>query len=212
MHPGLRVAATTMHTREASTSIASALWIANLSHSDRGRAARYTGRLRPSFVASLHLPLLDEQKPAAQPVALVDGLRFDRRGTSATLAELYAERPRTRLYESIDFHGQDWYSDTAFRLTHLARCRVVCSMYESAARDATSEAHIDQWDGLILQMRGSKRWVLPDQPPVVTQPGDVLVLPRGVHHAVETDAYSVHLVFALVTDEPLRSNALPETS
>jgi ribosomal protein L16 Arg81 hydroxylase len=93
------------------------------------------------------------------------------------------------------------------RLAGLLRQRVIATLYESRAGDLNLGAHDDQWDGVIVQIRGAKTWRLwPEthgQPhELLTRAGDVLLLPQGVTHEVTTPDYSVHLVLA-VTDEPL---------
>ncbi|WP_301182990.1 JmjC domain-containing protein [Rhodococcus ruber] len=109
----------------------------------------------------------------------------------------------------MDAASDGWFSLVAVQLTRLARCRVVCSMYESNVGDHNLGAHVDEWLGVIVQMRGEKQWTLwprTDGEPseVLMQTGDVLLLPRNVEHAVTTPEYSVHLVFAFVTGEPIK--------
>ncbi|MEU3458578.1 cupin domain-containing protein [Streptomyces sp. NPDC006733] len=162
-------------------------------------------------VASLHgMPLpLAGQRSTEQTVALVDEAGFHREVANDAIVTAYQERPRTRVYEGMDVRSDGWYSVAAIQLARLARCRVVCSMYESDSGDRNLGAHEDEWLGEIVQMRGAKSWTLwpragGDPREVLTQAGDVLLLPRGIEHAVSTPDYSVHLVFAFVTGEPIR--------
>lgn len=143
-----------------------------------------------------------------QTVALVDDTEFHREVSDQAIDRAYQERHRTRVYEGLDARSDGWYSLTAVHLARLARCRVACSMYESNSGDATIGAHVDEWLGVIVQMRGAKSWTLwpradGDPEHVTTEAGDVLLLPRGVKHEVGTPNYSVHLVFALITGELL---------
>ncbi len=61
-----------------------------------------------------------------------------------------------------------------------------------------------------MQQLGAKAWLLgegadkPDATPtLILNPGDVLLLPRGVLHDVKTPDYSVHIGIAFITDEKL---------
>jgi JmjC domain len=161
-----------------------------------------------AYLLDMPLPLADERKEG-QAVALVDGAEFHREVTCDAIARGYEHRRRTRVYEGMDVASDGWYSVVAVQLARLARCRVVCSMYESNAGDRNLGAHVDGWLGAIVQMRGAKKWsIWPDSSrrepqEFLTEVGDVLLLPRDVEHAVETPDYSAHLVFALLTDEPI---------
>ncbi|MFD9190390.1 JmjC domain-containing protein [Streptomyces phaeochromogenes] len=150
------------------------------------------------------MPLGDE-RAAGQTVSLADEEGFERGTRAAQLARAYAERPRTRVYESLNVRSDDWFSLVALHLVGLLRRDVVCTAYESCTGDSNLGAHFDQWLGVIVQMRGAKQWRLwPAEgclsDTLVTEAGDVLVLPERVTHAVSTPArpgHSVHLVFAV---------------
>ncbi|WP_371790408.1 cupin domain-containing protein [Streptomyces sp. NBC_01471] len=161
------------------------------------------------WIASLPIPV--EDKPPGQTVALVDGAAFHREVSEEAVTSAYAERPRTRVFESIHARSDGWYSLVALRLAGLVRHRVVATLYESSAGDLNFGAHDDVWDGVIVQLRGAKSWRLWPEPhgqprEVLTRAGDVLLLPRGVKHEVTTPDRSVHLVLA-VTDAPLAASA-----
>jgi len=81
-------------------------------------------------------------------------------------------------------------------------------MYESDPGDRNLGAHEDEWLGAIVQTCGAKTWTFwpregGDSQELLTQAGDVLLLPRSIKHAVSTPDYSVHLVFAFLTGEPI---------
>jgi hypothetical protein len=157
------------------------------------------------------LPLPTQEKGPDQPVALVDGFDFHRETDEAAIADGYHDRRRTRVYESIDVSSDGWFSLVTLHMARLLRRRVVCTMYESRAGDRNLGAHDDEWDGLIVQMSGSKSWRLWPQPhgqprELLTRTGDVLLLPKGITHEVDTPDYSVHMVLA-VTDEALAATA-----
>ncbi len=162
-----------------------------------------------TWIESVFLPLA-EQKAAGQTVALVDGLDFHRRSHKDAVARAYQERQRTRVYESLDLRSDGWFIAVTLQLTAMIRSPVVCSAYESHAGDRNLGPHDDEWLGLITQVRGAKRWLVwPDTTgapeEIVTRAGDVLILPQGMKHEVNTPGspgYSVHLVFA-ITDEPM---------
>ncbi|MEU4896226.1 hypothetical protein AB0B12_26320 [Streptomyces sp. NPDC044780] len=162
-----------------------------------------------AWIESVPLPLA-EQKAAGQTVALVDGMDFHRKVDQDAVARAYRKRRRTRVYESLDVRSDGWFSVVTHRLTVLMGRCVVCTAYESHAGDRNLGAHDDEWLGVITQMRGAKRWLVwpettgaPEE--IVTRAGDVLILPQGVKHEVNTPispGYSVHLVFA-ITDDPV---------
>ncbi|GHH25764.1 hypothetical protein Srubr_25720 [Streptomyces rubradiris] len=156
---------------------------------------------------SLPLPSDPGARGPEQSVTLVAGDDFQRETDEAALARRYAARPRTRVMESIETRSDGWPSLISLRLAGMVRRRVVCSLYESHRQDTTMGRHQDHWDGVILQMRGTKRWQLWEDPSgqpreVLTQTGDVLLIPQGVEHDVSTPDYSAHLAFA-ITDQPL---------
>jgi Cupin superfamily protein len=159
-----------------------------------------------SFIESLSLPL-GEQKPLTQSIALVDD-DFHREMDIVAAQEAYANKPRTRVYEGIDVRSDGWFSLVSLQFARLTRCRVVCTLYESNAGDSTLGSHVDAWFGAIVQMHGCKTWTLwhPEaKKPIelMTRPGDVLLMPPTVEHSVATPNYSVHLVFAIIDNEPI---------
>ncbi|MEU0722808.1 hypothetical protein [Streptomyces sp. NPDC006140] len=163
----------------------------------------------PTWISDLHLPL-GAGKAANQTVALADDTAFHRESHEDAVTRAYQDRPRTRIYESLNVRSDGWFSLVALRLAGMLRRQVVCAAYESQAADRNLGAHDDEWLGVIAQMRGVKRWLMwPESNGVpvetVTRVGDVLILPRGVKHEVSTPdppGYSVHLLFA-VTDKPI---------
>jgi hypothetical protein len=159
-----------------------------------------------TWIESVSLPLA-EQKAVGQTVALVDGMDFQRKSDKGAVARAYRERKRTRVYESMDVRSDGWFSVVTLQLATMIRRCVICTAYESHAGDRNLGAHDDEWLGVIVQMRGAKRWLVwprnTDVPKeIVTRAGDVLIMPQGVKHEVSTPHYSVHLLFA-ITDEPV---------
>jgi len=170
---------------------------------EQQRVAQFVGAFDPVHLKRLPLPLIGERSEV-QTVALVDDAEFHREVSDDAIEAAYQERRRTRVYEGMDARSDGWYSVTALQLARLARCRVACSMYESNSGDRNIGAHVDEWLGAIVQMRGAKSWTLwpsadsgPQQ--IITRPGDILVIPRDIMHEVTTPDYSVHLVFAFMT-------------
>jgi hypothetical protein len=161
------------------------------------------------WIASLPLPA--EDRAPDRTVTLVDGMDFQRETDEVAIVDAYAERQRTRVFENVQSRSDGWFSLVALHLAGLLRQRVACSVYESRAGDSTLGAHDDEWDGVIVQLRGSKSWRLWPEPhgqprELLTRAGDVLLLPRGMKHEVATPDYSVHLALA-VTDEALAVSA-----
>jgi len=169
-----------------------------------------------SWLAALPLPIGEYRLPG-QPVALLDERDdFDRHLDGRTLSEAYAGRPRTQVYESINRDSEGaWYSLAARHLGRLAHSelQVVCSVFASRYGDESLGGHWDAWYGAIVQMRGAKVWEIGESllrdtgqatQEVTTRAGDILLLPKGMPHAVQTPAdpgHSVHLAFAIDRDQ-----------
>ncbi|WP_280483560.1 JmjC domain-containing protein [Nocardia farcinica] len=190
------------------STIVSKIWAAALpalrSAGSQQTPIYFPGALDRQLVERARLPI-GADRAGSQIVALVDAERFDRHGDDHSVGAAYSSRPRTKVYEGIDARSDGWYSVAALQLARLARCRVVCTMYESRSGDLNLGAHVDEWLGVIVQMRGAKAWHMPAQfgqlaHGVTTQPGDILVVPAHYMHDVETENRSVHLVFAFMTE------------
>lgn len=172
------------------------------------RVAHFSKAFTTEDVDAMPLPLANKRS-ARQTIALAERTRFYRQTNDKAIAAAYKERPRTRIYESMEVRSEGWYSFVALQLTRLARCRVVCTMYESNSGDRNLGVHSDQWLGAIVQMRGAKNWKFwprtsTEPQEVLAQTGDMILLPKGVEHTASTPDYSVHLVFAFVTGETIQ--------
>ncbi|PGH46936.1 hypothetical protein [Streptomyces sp. Ru87] len=171
------------------------------------RPAHLTQVLDTSWIEGASLPLADRKAPE-QTVALIDGMDFHRETRQDRVSRAYRERPRTRVYESLDVRSPSWVSLVALDLARLTRRRVICTAYESHAGDRNLGAHDDDWLGVAVQMRGAKSWLIwpgGGEPPkeTVTRAGDVLVLPRCMKHEVSTPqrpGHSTHLLFAITAE------------
>ncbi|PNE43469.1 hypothetical protein AOB60_00655 [Streptomyces noursei] len=134
-------------------------------------------------------------------MTLIDGVDFQRVSADDAAVAL----PRTRSYENLHVHV-DWIRLASRSLEVALGRRVTCAAYASQAGDTSLGRHDDDWDGIIVQLEGAKRWrvwTAPEGGPteIVTRVGDVLVLTRGVPHDVDTPGRSLHLAFA-VTHQP----------
>lgn len=136
--------------------------------------------------------------------ALADGLDFERVRGDDWGHNSYKENPRTRVYEHINRLTDDWYSYVALSIARAANRRVICSAYESRSGDKGLGWHSDEWDGIILQLRGEKIWNIKgkngEKENYVLSQGDILFLPEGIEHNVETPRDSLHIVFAILKD------------
>ncbi len=167
------------------------------------------------WLAALPLPIGEDRLPG-QPVALLDDRdEFDRHLDGLALRDAYATRPRTRVYENLDRDSERaWYSLAARHLGRLSRSelQVVCSVFESSHGDESLGGHWDAWYGAIVQMNGAKAWEIGESllggtrqatRELITQAGDILLLPKGLPHAVRTPedpGHSIHLAFAIDRD------------
>jgi hypothetical protein len=179
--------------------------------SGRCRVRHARGVFTQEWAQGVRLPL-DAPPRGRQKVALAsatgsDEERMIRPGGQQALDAAYRQRPRTRVWESVNEGGADWTALTTVHLGRLLQRRVICTLYQSVAGDDSLGPHDDNWWGVITQLRGSKRWRIWDQPnptDLVLTAGDVLLLPAGVQHQVFTPDESVHMVLA-VTSEPIAS-------
>ncbi|MER6633692.1 hypothetical protein ABT301_36700 [Streptomyces sp. NPDC000987] len=175
-----------------------------------------SGAFDAAWIESIPVPVAGRKAPG-QTVALIDGVDFERGTDPDAVAAAYQERPRTRVYESLHLRSDGWPSLVSPHLARMLGRYVICTAYESQAGDRHLGAHDDQWLGVVVQMRGAKRWLVwpagPDSPEeIVMRAGDVLLLPQGMTHEVATpDApgHSLHLLFA-VTDQPVHSRPVPD--
>jgi hypothetical protein len=98
-------------------------------------------------------------------------------------------------------------------LESMLRQPVTASLFWSAA-EAQAIVHYDKRDNLIIQLEGAKRWFISTDPPglqnnwkqvgeplphlqrhrvVDVEPGDLVYIPRGTPHTVESTTESLHL-------------------
>lgn len=175
----------------------------------RQRVAHFPQAFERDAVRKLPLPLADE-RPDSQTIALASQNGFQRERDEDAIQAAYEREPRTRIYEHINRQPttqNQWYGFVTRQLQRAARHRVLCSVYESNAGDRSIGEHVDKWFGVIVQMRGSKLWTFPSgdaaEQKILTQAGDILLIPQDTLHAVSTPAYSAHIAFAIVTDERL---------
>ena len=177
--------------------------------------ACYPAAYSPRWLAGLPLPAGTRQPPG-QPAALLDGRdTFERHHDPAALAAACAARPRSIVYEDIGHAAPHaWHALAATLLGRLSETpvTVACSAFASRYGDESLPAHWDAWYGAIIHISGAKDWAIgpglldPAAPPperVTTRAGDILLLPRGLPHAVTTPpspARSLHLNFALHRD------------
>jgi hypothetical protein len=177
--------------------------------------ACYPRAYNPRWLAGLPLPVGPRQA-SGQPAALLDGRDvFERHHDPAALAAAYAARRRSVVYEHIGHAAPAaWHALTAGLLGRLSATpiSVACSAFASRHGDESLPAHWDAWYGAVIQVDGAKDWLigpglldLAGPPPdrVTTRAGDILLLPRGLPHAVTTPprpGRSLHLNFALHRD------------
>lgn len=158
-------------------------WLAAVEGSPSAR--RVEGVFDRNWVSGLPLPVdappRDGQKVALASATGTDAERMVRPDPEQLTAE-YQQRPRTRVWESVDGAGADWTALTTVHLSSLLERRVICTLYQSTAGDDSLGPHDDNWWGVITQLRGAKHWRIWDRADdapssVVMTAGDVLLLP-----------------------------------
>jgi hypothetical protein len=181
-------------------------------HPAAAQYAHVPGLFPPEFLSQLALPI-GAERHGTQVVSLVHARNgrseFDRQSGGAVEAE-YERLPRTQIYENFQEWGE-WPGFVVLKLIEKAKCQVRCRLFLSRPGDLAFDEHIDLWYGLVIQLRGVKRWWLrtnkdEELAQVVTRPGDLLILPEGVFHRAVTPEFvsdSLHVQFAVITREPL---------
>lgn len=176
-----------------------------------GQLLHIRGVLSRAELAKIDLSFRDKEIKG-QNITLIDDRDFDRSAQSPQqVAAAYAARPRTVVYENIAQHNDGIIREVCIALGVFTKRVVTCSAYESHAGDGSIFPHYDEWFGLGLQVDGIKRWNMEprggESVGMLTEPGDVLVLPTDVRHSVSTPAdpgYSLHLNFAFHAKLPLQ--------
>jgi len=161
------------------------------------------GVFDPEWLQTLPLPI-GENRPIKQTVSLGKDMHFERHSDEADLQGAYELERRTKIYEAVESRSGGWSAEATRYLMKLAGCDVVCSVYESRAEDKNLGPHRDRWYGAIVQILGAKAWQLGEdvggeEPTVVAEAGDVLIVPQGLYHDVSTPDYSVHMTVAMLT-------------
>jgi uncharacterized cupin superfamily protein len=130
-----------------------------------------------------------------------DGGDFQRFDSIKSIPDIETNK-RTRIYESIHLNSNEWPSFSTSQFSRLSRRRIVCGLYVSNYGDKGIGLHKDEWDGIIIQTSGAKNWVIYDdeciEHQITLNAGDVLFLPQGFNHDVNTNLHSEHLVFAFL--------------
>lgn len=162
----------------------------------------------PAWLQSLPLAV-GEKRAASQEVSLLDPHGIERWLYDADVEAAYASQPRTRAYENLGKFGGGWVRDVVIALSAATGFCVSSSSYESREGDASFDAHVDGWIGLIPQVKGSKLWLVRGDngqgslQELVTEAGDILLMPPDVEHEASPLEYSLHLNFEIFTDRPL---------
>jgi mannose-6-phosphate isomerase-like protein (cupin superfamily) len=119
---------------------------------------------------------------------VVDGLKVaEQVATGATL-----------VLQSL--HRQ-WEPLIAFADDLMAEIRhpVQINAYLTPSEASGLRSHHDEHDVFVVQLAGSKDWVVEGLGEVSMQPGDTLYIPAGCHHsAVTTDDLSLHLTIGIL--------------
>lgn len=139
-------------------------------------------------------------------VALVAHHTVSRVDSARDLKTQTQLRRRTRVIEGLQSDRSSWAALAAAHLGRLSRRRVSISAYESTKGDASGGWHCDQFDGVVLQVRGEKHWTFESQQ-LLTRPGDIMAIPFGLGHDVFTPQESLHLLFVYLQEPLLRLGA-----
>lgn len=171
----------------------------------------FPAAVAPGLLAALEVPS-SASLPPGQPALLAapEHGQAERHAGAASLQAAYQQRHRTRILEDIGRDSTCWAATVGGWLTTLSGgAPVTAAVFESAPGDETFGPHGDEWLGVILQVHGAKSWRIgegllnpnaSEPAQLTTRPGDVLLLPKGMPHHVDTPAdpgHSVHIAFAV---------------
>lgn len=200
--PGRPPLACTDHDRTQGTLFIAALWPCILAAGGPRPAHlahhHFPNTYHPRELATLELPSRTHIPNGQRVTLAAEG--FDRYPDHTATRDAYAEDPRTWIFEEADAHIP-WLNAAAAHLTALTQGphEVIAAVYDSITTDRPSSPHWDAWYSAIVQFDGAKQWSIgPDAHQVTTRPGDVLLIPEGLTHAVTTPTepgHSRHLVF-----------------
>jgi hypothetical protein len=185
-------------------------------HVQRESPGFYRDFLTPG---DLDLALKSEQLPAAFVGVVKEGARYLPEEWSR-VAESNGTSQRVAIPEKLSgLHSEGAtlilnQADRAVPSLKIA-CRELTSefgfpiqanVYVTPRGSSGFSKHADDHEVLVMQIAGTKRWLLypsnvpPDSPPVEIdmQPGDLLYLPRGLAHAARSqDQNSIHVTLGL---------------
>jgi Cupin superfamily protein len=112
---------------------------------------------------------------------------FERHTSAVTALASYRAHRRTRAYD-----------------LGLLETGVRASVYVSRPGDEGLGMHFDHHATVVIQLGGAKAWRFLEAPGVVTEPGDVLVIPAGLVHeagAAPGSGFSRHLALRYIRRE-----------
>lgn len=112
---------------------------------------------------------------------------FERHTSAVAVLASYRAHRRTRVYD-----------------LGLLEMGVRASVYVSRLGDEGLGAHFDDHATVVVQLGGAKAWRFLEAPEMVTEPGDMLVIPAGLVHEAGTapgSGFSRHLALRYIRRE-----------
>jgi hypothetical protein len=165
----------------------------------------------PGLVGSEFFRLLNRNTPG-------DVLAFESGGQTLSLAQIYHAFEQGSTINVLGLH-RFWPRVGALcrDLEETLHHRIYCNLFFAPPNAEPLHAHYDDQDVLILQLSGSKRWRIDEDPfplplrgdfadvplgdhvrDIVLREGDVLYLPRGfIHEPSVLDSLSLHLTVGI---------------
>lgn len=115
------------------------------------------------------------------------------------LKELLDNNQEFKIYHFQNIHMKIRH------LVHLMGLRlqvpVFCNLYKSFRDKEILGKHSDKTHIFVMQISGNKKWLFKDFQ-IELSPGDVMFVPKGVEHEVETIDSSLHLAISIHEDRP----------
>ncbi len=145
---------------------------------------------------------------------LVDGDDHQFFGSLARAMDSGHFESRTRFIDQIQTSSLTLLDEMVDQVRRWSGRPVICSTFISRPDFARFRTHVDGWDGLVVQLSGTKRWILTEsETVVVVKPGDALLVRAGVpHHAEAVAGTSIHVRLAMLDDAITAKMLLGSTS
>jgi len=133
-------------------------------------------------------------------VSFIDSGYLNKFSSNAYLISIILFRGKTIVFNHLEKKHEslyllfDYFINIESKLTHF-------NLYWSPPGSIGSGAHKDNHDVIILQLSGSKKWIIENRD-ILLSPGDILYIKKGTYHnpITTSESDSIHLTIGVKTD------------